>query len=101
MMNIKVNGELITNVVGIKFCRDHGLMSIKETSDFTQYKGYFQGNYFDILIAYDYVSLEEYKNEYKDVNIGEAYEVLINFCENKEVNNDFINHNICHYMAID
>lgn len=101
MLSVKCNGELINNVIDFKLCRSHGLSEFNEKSDHTNYIGFFQGNYFDIDIYNDSIGINEYKESYKDVDIGEDFEKLIDFCENKNTIEALLNHKTCDYMAID
>ena len=48
MMNIKVNGEIIKNVVGFELCRTHGLSDIIDKGSVIIYKGFYNGNYFEM-----------------------------------------------------
>ena len=104
MMNIKVNGEIIKNVIGFELCRTHGLSDIIDKGSVIIYKGFYNGNYFEIENifdnGYDDYELLKYKELYTDVKISEEIEELIDFINNSQVLDAYYNSKITYYGRI-
>ena len=104
MMNIKVNGEIIKNVISFELCRTHGLSDIIDKGSVIVYKGYYNGNYFEIENIYDNgyddYELLKYKELYTDVKISEEIEELIDFINNSQVLDAYYNSKITYYGRI-
>ena len=104
MMNIKVNGEIIKNVIGFELCRTHGLSDIIDKGSVIIYKGFYNGNYFEIENIYDNgyddYELLKYKELYTDVKISEEIEELIDFINNSQVLDAYYNSKITYYGRI-
>ena len=104
MMDIKVNGEIIKNVIGFELCRTHGLSDIIDKGSVIIYKGFYNGNYFEIENifdnGYDDYELLKYKELYTDVKISEEIEELIDFINNSQVLDAYYNSKITYYGRI-
>ena len=104
MMNIKVNGEIIKNVIGFELCRTHGLSDIIDKGSVKIYKGFYNGNYFEIENIFDNgcddYELLKYKELYTDVKISEEIEELIDFINNSQVLYAYYNSKITYYGRI-
>ena len=104
MMNIKVNGKIIKNVIGFKLYRTHELSDIIDKGSVIIYKGFYNGNYFEIENifdnGYDDYELLKYKELYTDVKISEEIEELIDFINNSQVLDAYYNSKITYYGRI-
>ena len=104
MMNIKVDGEIIKNVIGFGLCRTHGLSDIIDKGSVIIYKGFYNGNYFEIENifddGYDDYELLKYKELYTDVKISEEIEELSDYINNSQVLDAYYNSKITYYGRI-
>lgn len=102
MFDMRIGGQLVKNITSFKMTRTHGLSEIiGEDTTHIIYKGFYNGNYFELEEIFDYgntdYELLVYKENYKDVYIDEELTELSDFCSNKEVIRAFKDNIICEY----